>query len=437
MDFIQIYVNCFPKNSIHAHIINGETGRVFINFRENNMFYGQICGQKSVEKRRVNRMGRHGENIRKRSDGRWEARYMAYDEEKGVKVCRSVYGHTYEEAKEKRAAASMLPAVLAQMGNALEQGIDALKDIDFETAAREWMATVKAAHKLSTFEKYRFIYHSYLEKAFGGMMIRQVTEKTVRDSLASCGAASESLQKSIYGVLNGILRYTAGQYHMMLPEIKRPPVEAHRKEAGTFTKSEQTKLLSVLCANMDRFRLAVLMCLFTGLRLGELCALKWSDIDFKNKTLNVRRTVQRLYVENAATKTALVETAPKSGNSKREIPLQDTIAGLLTDYQNGKEYVFGGDKPLDPRTMQNQYKKILKEACVSYKNFHTLRHTYATNCIEGGTDIKSLSEMLGHSSVKITLNYYVHPSMDTKRRYADSLCEFYIRLHGQVLGRAG
>ena len=382
-------------------------------------------------------MGRHGENIRKRSDGRWEARYMAYDEEKGGKVCRSVYGHTYKEAKEKRAAASRMPAVSAGTEKALGQGMDVPRDIDFVTAAQEWLAAVKSAQKPSTYEKYSFICHSYLEKAFRSMPLLQITENFARDSLVSCGAASESLQKSIYGVLNGILRYAACQYHMVLPKVKRPSVKTNRKEVGTFTKSEQTKLLSVLCGDTDRFGLGVLLCLFTGLRLGELCALKWSDIDFTNKTLTVRRTVQRLYVENATAKTALVETAPKSGNSKRELPLQDTIVMLLNDFKNAKEYVFGGDKPLDPRTMQNHYKKILKEAGVAYKNFHTLRHTYATNCIEGGTDVKSLSEMLGHSSVKITLNYYVHPSMDTKRMYADSLCAFYIRLHGQILGRAG
>ncbi len=382
-------------------------------------------------------MGRHGENIRKRGDGRWEARYMVYDEKKGEKVCRSVYGHTYEEVKKKRASISKLSAVLDQTENASGQEANAAKDIDFGTAAREWLAAVRSAQKPSTFEKYSLIYHGYLEKAFGGMMLLQVTEKAAGNKLASCGALSESLQKSIYGVLNSILRYAAGQYHMALSEIKRPSVKTRWKEAGTFTKSEQTKILSVLCADMDRFRLGVLLCLFTGLRLGELCALKWSDIDLADKTLTVRRTVQRLYVENAATKTVLVETFPKSGNSKRSIPLQDTVVALLNDFRNAKEYVFGGDKPLDPRTMQNHYKKILNEAGVDYKNFHTLRHTYATNCIEGGTDVKSLSEMLGHSSVKITLNYYVHPSMDTKRMYADSLCAFYVRLHGQILGRAG
>ncbi len=382
-------------------------------------------------------MGRHGENIRKRGDGRWEARYLLYDEEKGGKSYRSVYGHTYEEAKAKRAAAERAAAAWTETGDALGQGMDAAQQISFGTAAFEWLAFVKKGQKPSTFEKYSFLYHTYLKTALENVMLSRVTKKFVHDRLAFCLAASESLQKSIYGVLNGILRYASGQYHVTLHEIKRPSAGTRRREIGIFTKSEQAKLLSILCADVDRFKLGVLLCLFTGLRLGELCALKWSDIDLAGQTLAIRRTVQRLYVENAGTKTALVETSPKSGNSKREIPLQDIIARLLARHQNGKEYVFGGDRPLDPRTMQNHYRKILQEAGLSYKNFHTLRHTYATNCIEGGTDVKSLSEMLGHSSVKITLNYYVHPSMDTKRRYADNLCRFYAQLHGQILGRTG
>lgn len=382
-------------------------------------------------------MGRHGENIRKRSDGRWEARYMSYDTGKGEKICRSVYGHTYEEAKKKRIEALRKPAALVETGSDSEQAENALQDIAFVAAAQEWLASIKAEYKPSTFEKYSFIYHSYLETSFDGIMLFQITEKLVQDRLEACKAVSESLQKSIYGVLNGILRYASKRYCIMLPEIKRKTVKSHREEAETFTKSEQAKLLSFLGINIDCFKLGVLLCLFTGLRLGELCALKWSDIDFTNKTLTIRRTVQRLYVENGGTKTALVETSPKSGNSKREIPLQDAIVVLLMGFQNGKEYVFGGDKPLDPRTMQNHYKKILQETGISYKNFHTLRHTYATNCIEGGTDVKSLSEMLGHSSIKITLNYYVHPSMDTKRMYADNLYRFYAGLNGQVMGRAG
>ncbi len=379
-------------------------------------------------------MGRHGENIRKRSDGRWEARYTVYDEKKGGKVCRSVYGHTYEEAKAKRAAAAAAPAEGVRF---LGTESGARREPAFGEAAGEWLVAVRAGQKPSTFEKYSLIYQNYLEAAFGGTPVRQVTEQLAAARLASYGEVSESLQKSIYGVLNGILRYAAEQYHMTVPQIRRPTAEAHRKEAETFDRYEQARLLAVLRTDMDRFKLGVLLCLFTGLRLGELCALKWSDVDFAGGVLCVRRTVQRLYVENGRRKTALVETAPKSGSSRRRIPLQKSMAALLMGFRNGKEYIFGGDRPLDPRTMQNHYRKILKEAGVAYRNFHTLRHTYATNCIEGGADVKSLSEMLGHSNVKTTMNYYVHPSMDAKRMYADRLCEFYAGLRGQIPGRNG
>ncbi len=109
------------------------------------------------------------------------------------------------------------------------------------------------------------------------------------------------------------------------------------------------------------------------------------------------------------------------------------VAALLLQFQNGGEYVFGKDKPLEPRTMQNHFKKILKEAGLPDRNFHILRHTFATNCVEKGTDVKSLSEMLGHSDVRITLNRYVHPSMDAKRRYLETLDGFYGQIYGQAV----
>lgn len=186
----------------------------------------------------------------------------------------------------------------------------------------------------------------------------------------------------------------------------------------------------MLCQETDIFKNAVLVCLFTGLRLGELCALKWSDIDMTGKTLTVNRTVQRLHTEGLKTATALVETMPKSECSRREIPLSDMVLELFINLKNDGEYIFGGGKPLEPRTIQYRFKKMLKDAQLPDKNFHILRHTFSTNCIEGGTDVKSLSEMLGHSDVQITLNRYVHPSMDTKRQYMNELTGFY----GQICG---
>ncbi len=402
------------------------------NARYGNHFHDVLC--LSEAKGMDINMGRHGENIRQRRDGRWEARYMVYDENKTKKVCRSVYGYTYEEAKTKRVAAVIMSENPFGKTDTSDWKCRLHQDMLFETAAQEWFAIIKSKQKPSTYEKYCIIYHCYLETALGKTALDQITENLVREKL-SCEDSSDSVKKSIYCVLNRILKYASGQYSVTLPDIKKPTPYTCKKTVEVFTKAEQTKLFSAVYHEMDIFKLAVLLCLFTGLRLGELCALQWSDIDFENKTLFVKRTVQRLYVGGRNTKTTLVETEPKSVRSKREIPLQDIIIALLFDFMDGKKYVFGGDKPMEPRTMRNHYRKILEVAEVSYKNFHTLRHTYATNCIDGGADVKSLSEMLGHSNVQITMDYYVHPSMDTKRRYADRLCDFYARIYGQIHGK--
>ena len=172
--------------------------------------------------------------------------------------------------------------------------------------------------------------------------------------------------------------------------------------------------------------------MYTGMRLGELCSLKWADFDFGDRTVTVNRTVQRIMAEGYITKTVLMETAPKSESSKRTIPLTDEMIKLLKMRREDGDYVFGGNKPLEPRTMQYRLKKILKEAGVDDRNFHILRHTFATNCVESGMDVKTLSMILGHFDVKITLNRYVHPTMDSRRKQMDRLLDFYGQIRGQI-----
>ena len=120
------------------------------------------------------------------------------------------------------------------------------------------------------------------------------------------------------------------------------------------------------------FGTAVLLCLHTGLRLGELCALKWEDLDLENRTLTVNRTVQRIAVKGYRTKTVLMETDPKSESSRRTIPLTEEMAGLLARLDTGRPYVFGGEKPSEPRTMQYRFRKILGESGIDSRKFHTL-----------------------------------------------------------------
>lgn len=205
-----------------------------------------------------------------------------------------------------------------------------------------------------------------------------------------------------------------------------------RKAVLTFSKAEQSRLFDYIYHRQDKYTMAVLLCLYTGLRLGELCALQWGDFDWENLTLSVKRTVQRVAVQGYMARTVLMETDPKSESSERIIPLPKEIAKLLIQLKENSPYVFGGEKPLDPRTLQYRFKRMLKEAEIEERNFHLLRHTFATNCVENHIDVKTLSEILGHSDVKITLNRYVHPTMDLKRKQLGMLPDFY----GQICGQA-
>lgn len=370
-------------------------------------------------------MARHGENIRKRKDGRWEGRFLVYDEEAGRKVYHSVYAQSYKEVRRKMDIQKKLRDT---QGNTVDKSSPC--EISFLNAAREWLVQIKNEKKPSTYAKYSTVFRCYIETPFTDAMISGLADAAVAEKISD--HLSDSVRKSIYCVLNQILKYASERYTITTPVLTKPVSNIKKKPVKVFSRSGQKALVKVLYQDMDHFKLAVLMCLFTGLRLGEVCALKWSDIDLDNKVLTVNRTVQRLPVTGQNTKTALVEMMPKSECSRREIPLSDTVLKLLTDFQNGKEYMFGGDRPLDPRTLQYHFKKILKEAEQEDKNFHILRHTFATNCIEGGMDVKSLSEILGHSDVQTTLRLYVHPSMDTKRKGMEHIAQFYEQIRGQV-----
>lgn len=368
-------------------------------------------------------MARHGENIRKRKDGRWEGRYPAYNAEKGKKIYQSVYAQTYDEVHEKLVARKKELSA----DNTLKT-VDPVSDARFSDMAEQWLTETENKRKRSTYIKYHTIYYTHIEPYFTDAAVLEVTDAFVAEKIPS--GLSASVYKSIYCVLNQILKFSFRQYGFPVYNLQKPDIYTRKKSVKILTQNEQKALISVLYQKMDIYKMAILMCLFTGLRLGELCALKWTDVDFNNKTLIVNRTVQRLPVEGQKTKTVLMETIPKSECSKREIPLPDNVCALLKMFQNGSEYIFGANAPLEPRVLQYHFKKILAEAGLENKNFHILRHTFSTNCIEGGVDVKSLSEMLGHSNVQITLNCYVHPSMDTKRQCMNGLSKFY----GQICG---
>lgn len=376
-------------------------------------------------------MPRRGENIRKRTDGRWEGRYAVYIPGKGRQQI-SIYGKTYGEVKQKKQTAVEAENSGMRKYTGSENRYQK-QEIHFERALKGWLAKIEKTKKPSTYIKYRNIYTTYLEDMLTGIPVNEMAsdyfQNMLIDKMAGC---SESIKKSIYSVLTGTLNYSMENYHTLPIHLKRAPSSRSGKKLDVYTQEEQMIFLRYLYADMSVTKMGIILCLSTGLRLGEICALKWEDIDFQKKVLNVNHTVQRMAIGNQKKKTALCEGMPKTDCSRREVPLSDEMLQLLSKFAHPDKYVLNNKKPLEPRTYQYQFRRYQQEAGIAYRNFHVLRHTFATNCIENGVDVKSLSEILGHSDVHITLNKYVHPTLDTKRQHMNTISSIY----GQIVGQS-
>ncbi len=291
-------------------------------------------------------------------------------------------------------------------------------DASVSYAADQWLAEKAVSVKPSSLARYRSILRVHILPHFGHLKIRDVSAANIR---AFSSEMSYRLKpktvRDILTVLEQVLSYASE--HMptdyRVPLIVRPK-EAHRP-VRVLSISEQNTLVSFLLREKDIQKLGVLLCLYTGMRLGELCGLRWEDIDFPQRSLKIRRTIQRIHDEVQGTR-FLIDT-PKTLHSEREIPIPHFMIPLLqAHYRNTSAYVLtGNDTFVQPRTLQNRFKSYLRQCRLpeSY-HFHTLRHTFASRAIEVGFDPKTLSEILGHASVNMTLNRYVHSSLELKRR---------------------
>lgn len=375
-------------------------------------------------------MSRRGDNIRKRTDGRWEGRYQILSEN-GSKCYRSVYGRTYTEVKEKlifqRKVVDREEPICLITG---EKKPD--HEGSFCALAKEWLAYIESNRKYSTYVKYKTVFQCHIQQTFHDDRFTRMTNSYIQNKISTM-PISDATRQSILMVIKQIFRYAENQYAYPAPSISNISIKNRSQTLEIMSRAEQARLMQFLCEDMDISKAGIYLCLSTGLRLGEVCALKWDDIEKNNGLIHVSRTVQRIQSVEGPVKTALLETPPKSISSNREIPISDSLLSILTAFQKeGQVYLLQKDRPMEPRTYQNHFKRYLEKIKAPHYNFHILRHTFATNCIDNGMDIKSLSEILGHSDVQITLNRYVHPSMDTKRKYLNALSDDYGQLCGQI-----
>ena len=362
-------------------------------------------------------MPRRGENIWKRSDGRWEGRYIKDRDRKGKAIYGFVYGKTYAEAKQKK------QLCLSELSKGkTEPKTECL----FEVVTQAWLQQIEEKVRESTYSKYRRLCSSYICPFLGKITLDNLTEEKMdkfTEYLLKNGGASENTlsPKTVLDILTvtkQILKSRKIDVNIKLPKQKKPSIRV-------LTRNDQLKLEEHLVGSEDPIRLGILFDLYTGLRLGELCALKWSDIDFQNASVHVRCSVSRIQDPNPAAKkrTKLILERPKTESSERDIPLPRFLLNYLLQHR-GRDAAYlltGTEKLIEPRCFSLKNKRILKSCNLEKYNFHALRHTFATRCVENGFDIKALSEILGHSDIKTTLSRYVHPSMEMKRREMDKL----------------
>ena len=352
-------------------------------------------------------MARRGENIYKRGDGRWEGRYIRGRTPEGRAQYGYVYAATYSACREKR----------RQCLRELPREITPSNNMTLPEAVDLFFAERERTLKKSTVSWYRYVVRQYIQPQLGAAPLYTLTEQRVADfyrKLQEQGLSAKST-RDVGVLLRAILR-KASKHGCFCTGLDAG-LTAYRK------RPELLRLAHHIVNEPDLTGLGVLLTLNSGLRLGELCALRWSDIDLHAGFLRVEREVQRLYEKGH---TRLVVQPPKSESSLRRIPLPTDILSLLAAHrpENAGSFCLltsSGD-PLEPRTMQNRYRSLLKRAGVPYRNFHALRHTYATRCIEQNVDVKSVSEMLGHSDVRITLQTYVHVSLRHKQQAVQSIC---------------
>jgi len=366
------------------------------------------------------KMSKKGENIYKRKDGRWEARYQKGLTENGKIKYGYCYGKTYHDAKIK---VEKLKASLCY--NIHSQTVSKKR---FSTYCDEWIQLNKTKVKESTLVKYNTIIEKHVKSFFGGYfphMINSLLVCEFSNFLLYDKNLSPKTVRDILSLLKSILKYISKQ-GVNLPQIDIVYPKEVRTDMRILTKDEQNILINYLLTDMNNCKLGILLALTTGMRIGEVCALRWSDISLTDMTIRISATMQRLKnLDGTQTnKTKICIYGPKSNTSYRVIPLTEHITELCNKkIRNPNAFVLTGETNnfMEPRTLQNRLKKYTKECGLDGVHFHVLRHTFATRCVEVGFEIKSLSEILGHASPKITLERYVHSSLELKRSNMNKL----------------
>ena len=348
-------------------------------------------------------MSRRGENIYKRKDGRYEGRYIRNYGSDGRAVYGSVYAYTYNEVRKKLSEHRAMPDKNGESS-----------DMTLESLMALWMTGLDSV-KETTLQVYRGHIDNYIIPRLGKVKLKRLTADTLQSFVSSLKVAPSTV-KVIFSVLKSALKYAEekGLIANIWSTVKLP--KKARPEVEVLSPAQQKRLETALCEDND---IGVLICLYTGLRIGELCALKWSGVDLENSLIHVVGTQARIGGE-------VKILPPKSKTSSRTIPISEFLVDKLKKLPHNGEFVLSHNGSyVDVRSYRRRFKELLEAAGLPDIRFHALRHTFATRALEVGMDFKTLSEILGHSTVSITMDLYVHSLDEHKKNQMDKLFKIY------------
>lgn len=302
-----------------------------------------------------------------------------------------------------------------------------MSKISFHEICLLWKTEKARYVKVSTMAAYSLIIQNHLEPKF--RTLEDVRNRSVQDLVDAklSDGMSIATVRGILIVLKMILRF--GEKRGLIGHRvidTRFPTQRIRPQIPVLSVTEEQKMLSYLAGHRSTYNLGLQICLLTGIRIGELCALKWGDVDLQSGIISIRRTAHRVYlIDNGPKHSELTIDYPKTANSYRDIPVIKKLSDILREYseeQSDETFIISGlPRPTEPQTMRNHFKQVAGSLGISMHRFHGLRHTFATRCIESKCDYKTLSTILGHSNVSTTLNLYVHPGMEQKRRCVEEM----------------
>jgi len=361
-------------------------------------------------------MPRRGENIYHRKDGRWEGRYIKGRKPDGKPRFCSIYGHSYREVKNR-----LLPLKAAYCEKSLEtKCTKPFRDYLLANLAEKRRGRIKA----STYDSYYRIVHNHILPGLGDTPMHRLTMQQIQLFLSNLHSRglSDGTVNNIFCYLSGVTRNAVKSGALaqdICEDISLP--RSRQKAIRAFSLAEQQRLERAALAALresDGKGIEVMLALYTGMRVGEICALRWSDVDFDNGIIHVNHTLQRLRLHESGAKTGVKMGSPKSNSSRRKIPMSPQLSRLLREQHRstkGEFVVCGRQEFSEPRVLQYRFERILERAQLPRVGFHALRHSFATRCMELNVDVATISKLLGHSSAKLTLDVYTDSLIEHRR----------------------